>query len=168
MAHLLPEGPHLEGQLEACQKRELFLSLGVASPLKDVGQQGEISTTPPTGQCYQLTHDYLVPSQREWLTRKQKQTRRGRAGTRRTPCVPRPLAMLRRPPPLSLVGILKWADDHHRFTGSWPNTSSGPVRANLNESWRRIDRALRDGDRGLPGGDSLPRLLASSREDRQL
>lgn len=28
---------------------------------------------------YQLTHDYLVPALREWLTRKQKQTRRGRA-----------------------------------------------------------------------------------------
>jgi len=28
---------------------------------------------------YQLTHDYLVPSLRIWLTRKQKETRRGRA-----------------------------------------------------------------------------------------
>jgi formylglycine-generating enzyme required for sulfatase activity len=28
---------------------------------------------------YQLTHDYLVPSLREWLARKQKETRRGRA-----------------------------------------------------------------------------------------
>ena len=28
---------------------------------------------------YQLTHDYLVPSLREWLTRKQQETRRGRA-----------------------------------------------------------------------------------------
>ena len=28
---------------------------------------------------YQLTHDYLVPSLREWLIRKQKETRRGRA-----------------------------------------------------------------------------------------
>ncbi len=31
---------------------------------------------------YQLTHDYLVPSLREWLTRKQKETRRGRAELR--------------------------------------------------------------------------------------
>jgi serine/threonine protein kinase/formylglycine-generating enzyme required for sulfatase activity len=31
---------------------------------------------------YQLTHDYLVPSLREWLTRKQKQTWRGRAELR--------------------------------------------------------------------------------------
>jgi len=28
---------------------------------------------------YQLTHDYLVPSLREWLARKQRETRRGRA-----------------------------------------------------------------------------------------
>ena len=28
---------------------------------------------------YQLTHDYLVPSLREWLTRKQRETRKGRA-----------------------------------------------------------------------------------------
>ena len=31
------------------------------------------------GRYYQLTHDYLVPSIREWLTRKQRETRRGRA-----------------------------------------------------------------------------------------
>ena len=31
---------------------------------------------------YQLTHDYLVPSIREWLTRKQRETRRGRAELR--------------------------------------------------------------------------------------
>lgn len=30
-------------------------------------------------KCYQLTHDYLVHSLREWLTHKQKETRRGRA-----------------------------------------------------------------------------------------
>lgn len=31
---------------------------------------------------YQLTHDYLVPSLRDWLMRKQKETRRGRAELR--------------------------------------------------------------------------------------
>jgi serine/threonine protein kinase/formylglycine-generating enzyme required for sulfatase activity len=33
----------------------------------------------PGQYCYQLAHDYLVPSLREWLTRKQKETWRGRA-----------------------------------------------------------------------------------------
>src|SRR5579883_1368295 len=36
--------------------------------------------SPPSSvRYYQLTHDYLVPSLRNWLTRKQKETRRGRA-----------------------------------------------------------------------------------------
>ena len=34
------------------------------------------------GRFYQLTHDYLVPAFRDWLTRKQKETRRGRAELR--------------------------------------------------------------------------------------
>lgn len=33
-------------------------------------------------ESYQLTHDYLVPSLRDWLTRKQQETRRGRAEIR--------------------------------------------------------------------------------------
>ncbi len=37
------------------------------------------SSRPPATRHYQLTHDYLVPSLREWLTRKQRETRRGRA-----------------------------------------------------------------------------------------
>jgi eukaryotic-like serine/threonine-protein kinase len=37
-------------------------------------------TTPaPDSRNYQLTHDYLVHSLRDWLTRKQRETRRGRA-----------------------------------------------------------------------------------------
>jgi hypothetical protein len=36
----------------------------------------------PPSSFFQLTHDYLVPSLREWLTRKQKETRRGRAELR--------------------------------------------------------------------------------------
>jgi serine/threonine protein kinase/formylglycine-generating enzyme required for sulfatase activity len=36
----------------------------------------------PDGPYYQLTHDFLVPSLRDWLTRKQKETWRGRAELR--------------------------------------------------------------------------------------
>ena len=36
----------------------------------------------PGEKYYQLTHDYLVPSIREWLTRKQKETRKGQAELR--------------------------------------------------------------------------------------
>lgn len=43
--------------------------------------KGELSfsSSQPGQKYYQLTHDYLVHSLREWLTRKQKETRRGRA-----------------------------------------------------------------------------------------
>jgi len=37
---------------------------------------------PPPARYYQLTHDYLVHSLRDWLTRKQRETRRGRAELR--------------------------------------------------------------------------------------
>ena len=37
------------------------------------------SASPPETKCYQLAHDYLVASLRSWLTRKQQETRRGRA-----------------------------------------------------------------------------------------
>ena len=43
------------------------------------GERSGVSPPVPDAQFYQLTHDYLVPSLREWLTRKQKETRRGRA-----------------------------------------------------------------------------------------
>src|SRR5262249_27616868 len=37
---------------------------------------------PSRSKYYQLTHDYLVHSLRDWLTRKQQETRRGRAELR--------------------------------------------------------------------------------------
>ncbi len=46
-------------------------------------QEHHAESSPLTGGTYyQLTHDYLVHSLWEWLTRKQKQTRRGRAEIR--------------------------------------------------------------------------------------
>jgi energy-coupling factor transporter ATP-binding protein EcfA2 len=39
----------------------------------------ESTRLPEITRYYQLSHDYLVPSLREWLTRKQGETRRGRA-----------------------------------------------------------------------------------------
>jgi hypothetical protein len=43
--------------------------------------ENELATS-PGGGYYQLTHDYLVHSLRNWLTRKQRETRRGRAELR--------------------------------------------------------------------------------------
>src|SRR4051794_37929931 len=46
---------------------------------KDFGESDGVSPRSSDQKYYQLTHDYLVHSLRDWLTRKQKETRRGRA-----------------------------------------------------------------------------------------
>jgi formylglycine-generating enzyme required for sulfatase activity/tetratricopeptide (TPR) repeat protein len=54
--------------------------LRLITPTDPEGATGEAQTARPGGaRCYQLTHDYLVHSLRDWLTRKQRETRRGRA-----------------------------------------------------------------------------------------
>jgi serine/threonine protein kinase/formylglycine-generating enzyme required for sulfatase activity len=98
---LLPEaGTDIKGQMRS----ESYLrdASGYASRPADFsnlirildGELRLITPTDPEGSCgttlvsqpgerhYQLTHDYLVPSLREWLTRKQRETRRGRAELR--------------------------------------------------------------------------------------
>ncbi len=51
-----------------------------SEPLEEDG--GTTAPPVPRDKKYQLTHDYLVPSLRTWLTRKQKATRHGRAEMR--------------------------------------------------------------------------------------
>jgi hypothetical protein len=68
-----------------------------------------------------------------------------------------------RKPPLTVAQILVWADAHHARAGTWPAARSGPVERSPGESWRGLDRDLRHGFRGLPGGDSLHRLLRRER-----
>src|SRR5262245_52799932 len=69
-------------------------------------------------------------------------------------------------PPLTEEQLLRWADDHHARTGSWPTQQSGPVPESPGDSWWAIDAALRDGNRGLKPGSSLGRLLARHRGRR--
>jgi hypothetical protein len=66
-------------------------------------------------------------------------------------------------PKLSQKKILKWADAHFHHSGRWPNGNSGPVTDAPGERWDALDNALRLGQRGLPGGSSLRRLLARKR-----
>jgi serine/threonine protein kinase/formylglycine-generating enzyme required for sulfatase activity len=97
---LLPEiGADIKGQMRpAAELREtsgyarrpgdfddliriLDQELRLISPTDPEGCSDE-SESPPSrrdGRYYQLTHDYLVQSLRDWLTRKQRETRRGRA-----------------------------------------------------------------------------------------
>jgi len=64
-----PEGDTLSGE-----------RLGVSPPCTSPSSS---SPSPPSStnspRFFQLTHDYLVPSLREWLTRKQRETRKARA-----------------------------------------------------------------------------------------
>jgi serine/threonine protein kinase len=65
--------------------RILDRELRLITPTDPAGKEEDDDTTlqVQAGQkYYQLTHDYLVHSLRDWLTRKQKETRRGRAELR--------------------------------------------------------------------------------------
>lgn len=73
--------------------------------------------------------------------------------------------------PLTIEQIVAWAEAHHQRTGKWPTTSSGVVQDVPEETWKQItwkqiNDALWDGFRGLPGGDSLSRLLRRHRGGR--
>ncbi len=68
-------------------------------------------------------------------------------------------------PPLIVNQILAWVNAHKTATGDWPNLKSGQVTG-TDETWARIDRSLRAGVRGLPGGSSLAQLLAEHRNVR--
>ncbi len=76
---------------------------------------------------YQLTHDYLVPPVRQWLTRKQRETRRGRAELRLATITAlwRERPESRRLPSLlewlMIVGLTRpagWSDDERRMMRS--------------------------------------------------
>lgn len=56
--------------------------------------------------------------------------------------------------------IVRWAKRHRRRTGRWPTEGCGAVADAPGETWQRVDRSLRVGVRGLPGGSSLAQLLA--------
>lgn len=45
---------------------------------KTIASESPSAASPSSLHYYQLTHDYLVPSLRTWLTQKQKETKRGR------------------------------------------------------------------------------------------
>lgn len=93
---LLPDADtDLKGHMRS--ERELLDASGYTARPKEFADllqilDGELRLITPTdpegkddaqavshGRYFQLTHDFLVPSLRDWLTRKQKETRRGRA-----------------------------------------------------------------------------------------
>lgn len=66
-------------------------------------------------------------------------------------------------PDLSRRKICEWIDDHSQRTGTWPQRDCGRVRCARGISWATVDRYLKRGNRSLPGGSSLARLLWEAR-----
>jgi hypothetical protein len=71
----------------------------------------------------------------------------------------------KRLPRLTEEVIVALADVHHWWTGEWPTRESGAVLASPvpGETWLRLNQALVNGLRELPGDSSLARLLAKHR-----
>jgi serine/threonine protein kinase/formylglycine-generating enzyme required for sulfatase activity len=87
--------------------RILDSELRLITPTDPEGSSTEGQTGRPEGErCYQLTHDYLVHSLRDWLTRKQRETRRGRAELR---LAERAALWDAKPENRHLPSVLEWA-----------------------------------------------------------
>jgi serine/threonine protein kinase len=72
-----------------------------------VGHSAPATRHPPSStRCYQLTHDYLVPSLRDWLACKQRETRWGRAELR---LAERAALWEAKPENRHLPSVLEWA-----------------------------------------------------------
>jgi hypothetical protein len=66
-------------------------------------------------------------------------------------------------PEFTIKQILAWADAHHARTGRWPTWRTGTIPEAQGESWRKVNRAFRDGSRGLAGGSTLYQFLCQHR-----
>lgn len=68
-------------------------------------------------------------------------------------------------PQLNVLLILAWADAFFARKNRWPNINSGRIPETIDDTWRRIDDALRNGYRGLQRRSrlSLARLLERHR-----
>jgi hypothetical protein len=64
---------------------------------------------------------------------------------------------------LTVEQILVWVEAHRKRTGRWPTARCGPISDAPGETWLAVETALAAGKRGLPGGDSISRLLVRQR-----
>jgi hypothetical protein len=123
---LLPEsGSDIKGQMRSRQElleasgyanrprefddliRILDPELRLITPTDPEGSPSEGQQVTPSRQYYQLAHDYLVHSLRDWLTRKQRETRRGRAELR---IAERSASWNAKPENRQLPSALEWAN----------------------------------------------------------
>jgi formylglycine-generating enzyme required for sulfatase activity/tetratricopeptide (TPR) repeat protein len=89
--------------------RILDPELRLITPTDPEGSPSEAQQIAPSGQFYVLSHDYLVHSLRDWLTRKQRETKRGRAELR---LVERSALWSAKPENRLLPSLLEWANIH--------------------------------------------------------
>src|SRR5271166_5246155 len=88
--------------------RILNSELRLISPIEPEESESDGQTKTQVGErFFLLTHDYLVPSIREWLTRKQKETRRGQAELR---LVERSALWNAKPENRRLPSLLEWTN----------------------------------------------------------
>jgi hypothetical protein len=66
----------------------------------------------------------------------------------------------KRLPALTARQVAAWARAHRARTGQWPRAHSGRVVGSDGENWGSLDKLLRRGGRGFPGGSSLSSFLA--------
>jgi len=69
-------------------------------------------------------------------------------------------------PTITVDHIQAWVDSHRERTGRWPTKTDAEIEEAPEEKWYSIDHHLRHGGRGLPGGTSLGRLIATERRVR--
>lgn len=141
------------------------LRLVTATERESVDPQAEPAGTDP--RCYQLAHDYLVSAVRQWLTRKQKETRRGRAELR---LAERAEMWVAKPEPRYLPSLREWIRIRF-FTRRRDWTP--PQRAMMRRAaWYHASRGLAlavvVGLVGLAGWEYHVRSRASALRDRLL
>ncbi len=109
--------PHEFQRLVEILNEELRL-ITPTDPGSQVANPDSVDKLPTLAQrYYQLTHDYLVPSLRNWLTRKQRETHKGRAEIKLTE---RATQWNARPENRFLPSLLEWIDIRARTAaGSW-------------------------------------------------
>jgi hypothetical protein len=84
----------------------LDAELRLITPTDPEGSSSEGQPSTPSGQYFVLAHDYLVHTLRDWLTRKQRETRRGRAQLR---LAERSASWTAKPENRQLPSLLEWA-----------------------------------------------------------
>jgi hypothetical protein len=103
----MPGAPRSSRSCCASSDSDLRLVTPTEPEVPEADAEASQAPAAPGEACYQLAHDALVPTLRQWLTRKQRETRRGRAEIR---LAERSDLWNARPEPRFLVSLWEWAE----------------------------------------------------------